>query len=239
MRHINQKGGTVLMGIMTIFKARSAASKLSKGDTEGAMRLYKEAIDEGLQDVRYILTYVVLLIRAGRYQEARDLLVKIQRYPMADNLRCQLYVDYASCVYKMGELQKGIELLERQHAKQPSGLVYETLGYLYVEAGDYEKALAFNTEAYDYDDEDSITLDNLAQTYYRLGNDKAKAREFFQKAIELKPTQIDTLYFLAQYDIEEGNKDEAREKLEKALKGRFSPLNYATREMVQASLDSL
>ena len=69
------------MGIMTIFKARSAASKLSKGDTEGAMRLYKEAIDEGLQDVRYILTYVVLLIRAGRYQEARDLLVKIQKYP--------------------------------------------------------------------------------------------------------------------------------------------------------------
>ena len=114
MRHINQKGGTVLMGIMTIFKARSAASTLSKGDTEGAMRLYKEAIDEGLQDVRYILTYVVLLIRAGRYQEARDLLVKIQRYPMADNLRCQLYVDYASCVYKMGELQKGIELLEAQ-----------------------------------------------------------------------------------------------------------------------------
>ena len=41
MRHINQKGGTVLMGIMTIFKARRAASKLSKGDTEGAMRLYK------------------------------------------------------------------------------------------------------------------------------------------------------------------------------------------------------
>ena len=65
------------------------------------------------------------------------------------------------------------------------------------------------------------------------------SREFFQKAIELKPTQIDTLYFLAQYDIEEGNKDAAREKLEKALKGRFSPLNYATREMVQASLDSL
>ena len=42
------------------------------------------------------------------------------------------------------------------------------------------------------------------------------------------------IYFNSQ-----GNKDAAREKLEKALKGRFSPLNYATREMVQASLDSL
>ena len=106
-------------------------------------------------------------------------------------------------------------------------------------AGDYEKALAFNTEAYEYDDEDSITLDNLAQTYYRLGNDKAKAREFFDKAIEIKPTQIDTLYFLAQYDIEAGDRDAARKKLETAAKGRFSPLNYATREMVQSALDSL
>ena len=63
---------------------------------------------------------------------------------MADSTRCQLFVNYASCVYKMGELQKGIDILERQHAKQPSGLVYETLGYLYVEAGDYEKALALS-----------------------------------------------------------------------------------------------
>ena len=84
-----------------------------------------------------------------------------------------------------------------------------------------------------------FTLDNLAQTYYRLGNDKAKAREFFDKAIEIKPTQIDTLYFLAQYDIEAGDQDAARKKLETAAKGRFSPLNYATREMVQSALDSL
>lgn len=227
------------MGIKSTIKARNAATKLSKGDTEGAMQLYKEAVEDGLQDVRYLLSYSVLLIRAGRFQEARDLLVKIQKYPMTDDQRCQLFVTYASCVYKMGELQKGIELLERQHAKQPSGLVYETLGYLYVEAGDYEKALSYNTEAYEYDDEDSITLDNLGQTYYRLGHDKVKAKEYFEKAIEVKPGQIDTLYFLAQYDIEEGKKDAAREKLEKAAQGRFSPLNYATREMVQSALESL
>ncbi len=224
---------------MTMIKARNAAQKQTKGDVEGAMQLYKEAIDEGLQDVRYILSYTVLLIRAERYQEARELLVKIQKYPMTEDQKRQLFVNYASCVFKMGEIQKGIELLERLHAKQPSGLVYETLGYLYVETGDYEKALAFNTEAYEYDDEDSITLDNLGQTYYRLGHDKEKAREYFEKAIELRPGQLDTLYFLAQYDIEAGNKEAAREKLEKAAQGRFSPLNYATREMVQSALNAL
>lgn len=227
------------MGIMTVFKARSASAKYSKGDVEGAMQLYKEAMDEGLKDLRYILTYSVLLIRNGSYQEARDLLVKVQKYPMSDDQKRQLFVNYASCVYKMGEIEKGIELLERMHQKQPSGIIYETLGYLYVEAGDAEKALPFNLEAVEYDEEDPICLDNLAQTYYRIVGDKEKAKEYFLKAIEVKPGQIDTLYFLAQYDIEAGDKAAAKEKLEKALEGRFSPLNYVSREKVEELIKSL
>lgn len=227
------------MSVKTMIKARSAAAKLAKGDAEGAMALYAEAEAEGLQDVRSLLNYSVLLIRRGEFQKARELLVKMQKYPMNDESRRTLFVNYASCVYKMGELQKGIELLERQHQKQPSGIVYQTLGYLYVEAGDYDKALAYNTEAVDYDEDDSIVLDNLAQTYYRLGNDKAKAKQYFEKAIEIKPKQIDTLYFLAQYDIEAGNKEAAREKLETALEGRFSPLNYASKAMVEKAIESL
>ncbi|NLO84996.1 MAG: tetratricopeptide repeat protein [Clostridiales bacterium] len=227
------------MGLTTSFKARKAAAKISKGDIAGAMQLYKEAVDEGLQDPRYLLSYSVMLIRAGQFQEARDLLVKIQKYQMSEENRRQLFVNYASCVYKMGELEKGIELLERQHQKQASGLVYQTLGYLYVEEGDFEKALAFNKEALEYDDEDSIILDNLAQTYYRLGNNKKTAKKYFDKAHEVKPTQIDTLYFLSQYDIETGKKAEAKEKLETALEGRFSPLNYVTKDMVQSIIDNL
>lgn len=225
------------MNIKAVMDARKAAAKLQKGDAEAAKALYEQAEAEGLTDARSLLTYSVLLIRSGEFQKARDLLVKIQKYPMNDDSRRQLYVNYASVVYKMGEMTKAIELLERQHAKAPSGLIYETLGYLYVEAGDYEKALAYNLEALEYDDEDPITLDNLGQTYYRLGHDKEAAKPYFEKAIAIKSTQIDTLYFLAQYDLEAGNKEEACEKLETALGGRFSPLNYATREMVQQCLE--
>lgn len=227
------------MGIFTILKARKAVVKHSKGDIQGAMQLYKEAYQEGLTDPRSLLSYSVLLIRNGDFKEARELLVKMQKYPMAEAQRAQLLVNYASCVYKMGEIEKGIEILERQHQKQPSGMVYQTLGYLYVEAGDFEKALAYNLEAYEYDDEDSITLDNLGQTYYRLAQDKEKAKPYFEKALEQKPGQIDTLYFLAQYDLEEGKKEAAREKLEKALEGRFSPLNYVSRETIEELLKSI
>ena len=90
-----------------------------------------------------------------------------------------------------------------------------------------------------YDEEDPISLDNLGQTYYRLLNDPAKALPYFQKAHEIKPSQIDTLYFLAQYDIEAGDRDAARKKLETALNGRFSPLNYASRETIDKVLAQL
>ena len=41
------------------------------------------------------------------------------------------------------------------------------------------------------------------------------------------------------YDKEAGKTKEALEKLEKALDGRFSPLNFATKEKVQSEIDQL
>ena len=227
------------MNLITTIKARNAAAKQSKGDMEGAIKLYEEALAGGLTDLRYILGYTVLLLRRGEYQKAREILIKFQNAPMSADQKTTLFVNYAVCVYRMGELEKGIGVLEGQHAKNPCGLVYETLGYLYVEVGDAEKALAFNLEALEYDDDDSIVLDNLAQTYYRLLGDKEQARKYFDKALAVKPAQIDTLYFLAQMDVEEGKGEAARSKLETALKGRFSPLNYATPEKIQALMETL
>lgn len=227
------------MGLKTIFKSQKARKAHQEGRTDEAMTLYREVMAEGCKDPQIILPYTVLLIRDGQYAEARELLVKNQKLPMTEAQKNQLFVNYAACVYKMGELQKGIDLLERQHQKQPSGMIYETLGYLYIETGDAEKALAFNTEAMEYDDEDAITLDNMGQIHYRMLGDKETARGYFEKAIEIKPNAIDTLYFLARYDIEDGNREAAKEKLETALEGRFSPLNHASKAMVQELLDSL
>jgi len=228
------------MSLMANLKAQSAARKYQSGNVEEARKLFEEAIAMGLNDPRMIISYSILLLRAGDFQKARELLVAHQKNPqMNAETKRQLHINYSVCVYKMGEIDKALRILEAQHAKEPTGLIYQTLGYLYVEAGDQEKALAYNTEALEYDDEDPITLDNLGQTYYRLMKDKTKAKEYFNKALELKPGQIDTLYFLAQMDLEEGKPDAAREKLQKALEGRFSPLNYANKDMIQKQLHSL
>lgn len=102
-----------------------------------------------------------------------------------------------------------------------------------------KKAEDFIRKSVEYDDEDPICLDNMGQFIYRVLEDKAGAREWFDKAYALKDSQIDTLYFLSRYDEEAGDRKAALEKLEKAAGGRFSPLNYCSRETVQKEIERL
>ena len=285
------------MGFMANIKGRQAYTQHGKGNYAEALRMYEEAYKAGMDDPKLLLAWSSLLVRSAEYQKARDLLVKIQKAPgMTPEQKMQLFCNYAACVYQMGEIDKGIAILERQHAKAPTGLVYETLGYLYVvrceqkptdeeqqaaleriaeaeaaakeaaeaapEEGETEtapapvpaepektpmekwealkeKAKAFLDEAVDYDDEDAICLDNLAQYFYRVLGDKAAAKTLFDKAIAIKETQIDTLWFLSRYDVESGDTARAIERLKKAAQGRFSPLNYANRDMIREELARL
>jgi len=228
------------MGFMDAFKARKALMKHQKGEMEEAKKMYNELYENGYISCAYLLPYCVVLLREGgeeNYLKVKEILKRCEKAPdINDDRRQQLWMNYAVAQYKLGEMEKALQLLERSHQKSPCGITYGALGYLYIEAGMTEKALEYNLEAVEYDDEDSVLLDNLAQTYYRLVGDKEKAKEYFEKALEYKEGQIDTLYFLSLYDEEAGDYAAAAQKLEKALAGRFSALNYATRPLVEETL---
>lgn len=273
------------MGFMTPIKANRAYRLQQKGQKEEALKLYEEVFAEGLRDPRYILSYALILIRDGQYRKAKEFLVKNQKAPgMTGSQRTTLLVDYAACCFRLGDIDKGINTLEQQFRKGETGLLYQTLGYLYVEKYDaanrpaeqeapaepvteeagepaeaaaeetaeekalsplevweagFAKAEEFITKSVEYDEEDPICLDNMAQFIYRAKGDKAGAKEWFDRAYALKDSQIDTLWFLSRYDVEAGNKEAALEKLEKALGGRFSPLNYCNREAVEKEIERL
>ncbi len=276
------------MGFTTGLKANKAYRIQQKGDKKEAMRLYEECFNEGLNDARYTLAYALLLIRDGQYEKAKDFLVKHQKaYGMTPDQKSTLIVDYSVCCAKLGQLDKAISKMEEQFRKAPTGLLYQTLGYLLIEkydmsrkeaflaeaqaaqavpdgaetaepsgeeaaetpekiltpgeqwAAGVEKAVEFNKSALEYDEEDPVCLDNMGQLYYRVLGDRDAAKEWFLKAIAEKDSQIDTLYFLSRYDLEAGDKAAALEKLEKASEGRFSPLNYVTKQDVDAEIAAL
>jgi tetratricopeptide (TPR) repeat protein len=275
------------MGFLSAMKANKAHRMQQNGQREEAAKLYEEAFAEGLKEPRFLLAYALMIIRDGKYQKAKEFLVANQKVPMAPHQRVELLVYYATCCFRLGNVDKGIDVLEQQFRKTETGLLYQTLGYLYVDKYDLshrpdftaqaaetaaaedaaqeapaeeagtegaqapvqspeeawnagiEKAEQFIRNSVEYDDEDPVCLDNLGEFLYRVRGDKAAAKEWFDKAIGLKENQIDTLYFLSRYDLDAGNREAAIEKLEKAIGGRFSPLNYCSREMVQQEIEKL
>ena len=287
------------MGFMSAIKANKALRLQKNRNYAEAAVLYEEAFAEGVKDPRYMLPYALMIIREGQYEKAKNFLVANQKMPMTPGQRTEMLVYYATCCFRLGSIDKGISTLEQQFRKAETGLLYQTLGYLYVEKYDQahrpdfealkaeqeaaeaalqaekeaaaeenaeapdesaepaeettapaltpeeewnagiEKAEAFIQKSVEYDDEDAVSLDNMAEFLYRVRGDKAAAKEWFDKAIAVKENQIDTLYFLSRYDLEAGDREAALAKLEKALEGRFSPLNYSSQEMIRAEIEKL
>ena len=110
-----------------------------KGEKEEAIRLYEEAFAEGLNDPRFLMPYALLIIRDGQYQKAKEFLVAHQKAPLAPSQRVELMVYYATCCFRLGNVDKGVDTLEQQFRKTETGLIYQTLGYLYVEQLDQER----------------------------------------------------------------------------------------------------
>ena len=63
--------------------------------------------------------------------------------------------------------------------------------------------------------------------------------EFFEKAEEEKDDQAVTLYYLGLIYLQEGKKELAKEKLEKALSANLTPLSAITREEIENVLRDL
>ncbi len=161
------------MGLRAFFKAQKAYKAHANGDRETALRLYEEAIAEGVDQPRYLLSYSVLLIRDGQYEKARKLLVDMQHNPaLTPDQKTQLFVNYAACAFRMGDLDKAINLLKRQHQHAPCGLLYQTLGYLLVEKYDQahtpdfdalEAAAAAEQAQADLPQEDAVPAESGAE----------------------------------------------------------------------------
>lgn len=202
------------------------------------------------QKSQLFVDYAACLMKKGELDKAIHLLEKQHnRAPIGLTYQTlgYMYIEKYSGAKPVAEAEpeKAAEALEMPDTEasteaaeeQPKVKTQEDIDREWQEGID--KMFAFIQESVDYDDEDPVCLDNLGQAYYRVTGEKDKAKEWFEKAHAEKDSQIDTLWFLSRYDLEAGDKAAAIAKLEKALDGRFSPLNFCTKEMVQEEVERL
>lgn len=216
-----------------------------------AMDLYRQAYDAGCRKTGILMSHSVLLMREGRFPEARELMKEVSALGgMTEEVHFELRINYSICLWRMGILDKAIETIEYAGKYAKNSSYYGSLGTFLVEKAaksgleeDYDAARALLDEAMDYDDEDAATLDNYGE-YYRqrslhaadaqqAAQLRASALDYYERAHKQKPGQITTLYALANFAVEDGDVDRARELVDRAILHSGSRVCPVSTEMLK------
>ncbi|MBN1626231.1 MAG: tetratricopeptide repeat protein [Deltaproteobacteria bacterium] len=131
-----------------------------------------------------------------------------------------LKIKLADVLESSGRITEAIEVYEAllEGVKGKDLLpVYNSLGYLYAEKGDNDKAISFYLKALDLNKEDANIYDNLSLLYEKTGQ-KDKANQYLAGVIELRPDSKDDKMKLAGNLLEAGKIQEAEENIGDFLK---------------------
>lgn len=208
------------------------------GDKDGAIKWYGKAIKVHSCRPRTFISYGYLLLIEGKVDEAREIIARTENDSLDPREKINYYTTKALIEWKSNNLNSAIEILEEANKDLKALMIYESLGYLLVISKDYDKALQFNLEAYDYDSNDEIIIDNLGETYYFLGQ-YDKSKELYENLIKRNLSFPEPFYYLALIYLTENREDEAKELLEKALSCPQGFLTALSKEDIEKALKKL
>ncbi len=107
------------------------------------------------------------------------------------------------------------ETLEEEIRLYPQSSMYNYIGVLYHNGGNYNKAINSYKKAIEYDKNSPWPYSNLGHDYYLIGK-YSEAKEMLKKAIELRAESTSALITLGDVLSAEGNKEDANAKYEQA-----------------------
>lgn len=222
--------------IVAIFAKRHYARR----DYEKSLRIFSIADKIGNMNVQNKLLYGYVLLRVGRVEDAMvQLRVLLPLTKAQSPQRYQIKNLLGLCMWKQGNLADAIEEMEEIVADgYKNTQIYQNLGILYNLSNDLEKALAFNKEAYEYNSDDHIIIDNLADCYAIRG-EYEQAAEIYENLMkeEPEPRFPEAYYGYGKVLIALGKREEGVAMIEKSLTKPFSFLSIRPKEEIEALLD--
>ena len=100
---------------------------------EEAMKLYGEAYAAGCRKNGILMSYAVLMMRKGMFEQARELMKEISRIGgMNEDTHFELRVNYSICLWRMGILDKAIETIRYAGKHAKNSQYYSSLGTFLV-----------------------------------------------------------------------------------------------------------
>ena len=206
-------GFVIYKAIPTIY-AFLGNSAYGKDDEEKALKFYDKAVATGHSGAAIAITYVLMLMRAGKMDKAltvvnnviADRKTKIQEKYTAKQYRSLIY-------FKMGDSEEALQDAYEIFEECKNTTMYGLLGYLKLACDEpIAETLNFCKEAYDYNNEDRDIVDNLILAYYKNG-DLDDAESLAEDLVEMSPKFVEAYYHSALIANAKGDKDKAKELL--------------------------
>jgi tetratricopeptide (TPR) repeat protein len=145
---------------------------------------------------RFYFQFGLTLERGDRFDEAGRMFEKAitltPKDEVEDAANTMNYLGYM-WIEQGRHLDKAGELIRKANELQPGKAAYiDSLGWWHYKKGDYGHALVELERAFSLitnpEPDDAEIIEHIAQTHLKMGS-KAKAREWFTKALELKPQE--------------------------------------------------
>ena len=227
----------------TIYTQIAVQAYYIKGDAAKGEKYFEKAHKTGSMSPECKIQYSSYCLRENKFTKGRRLLYEIiNSKTVSKEQKLDAKHNLSVLVWKEGDLNEAIEILEEVHELKTSSNTYGTLGVFYLERAredsSYDKIVDFMLEAYDYNDSEKTIADNLGETYLKMG-EYEKAKEVYEKLLVQEFVTPMPYYNYGLVLKALGEKEKAIENFEKALGCRFTSVLTVTEEMVQAEIDSL
>ena len=216
--------------------AMFAKVKYNKRQYPEAMKLFQLANRIGNLSVNNKLLLGYVCLRCGDLDEARKHLNLCKgMIPRGKAERNQVKNLLALVNWKEGNLPEAIEMLEEILADgYRNTQIYQNLGILYNLSDDAEKAVQFNQEALEYNEDDQIIRDNLADSLAIAGRLEESAK-IYEALVndEPEPRFPEAFYGYGKVLISLGKQEEGLAMIKKSLEKPFSYLSIHTKEEIE------
>jgi len=209
----------------------SRAKRVYAKDPEKALSWFERA-EKHRMNIGQMETYAFYLMREGKVEKAEEIYAKLLKAGLKPELRLKIRSEYAVFLSKTGRIDEAIAELEDITVHYTNTVTYGSLGYLYLLKDSVRKAVNYNKEAYDYNSDDPVILDNMTQLYIKLG-DYNQAKKYADEMLDKKPYFAEAYYDSAYVYLMLGDTERASELIEDAKCCRLTFMSTVKEEDIE------
>ena len=209
-----------------------------KGDYQKALKPAYKAYKMKNSSIDTANIFIYMLLKASKYEKSLEIINQNIDREMNEDQFIAFHSNKALALWKMGNIEESIQIFEDITKDFESTSIYVSYGTILTCSNDLNKALELNKKAYQYNQNSKGVKDNLAYTYYLIG-DSDRARRMYDELLEEPVSFPEAYYNAALVSHSQGNYEEAIRLFKQALSKPFSGLTAVTQDEIQTKIDYL